>query len=155
MALPTNLPLLDYNIYGSPLLPQAKSTIDLELLDFGIYAQQFAANNIATGGANFTLTVDAASYALTFNTVNLRVSRRVAVDTQAYTLTLNTVNLTRTFAARTLTVDQMALAMTANDVALRIARRVHTQRTVQPRLLAAWWLPRCGFCPPVCRPILR
>jgi len=51
MPLPTNLPLLDYNIYGSPLLPQAKPTIDLELLDYGIYAQQFAANNISAAPA--------------------------------------------------------------------------------------------------------
>ena len=73
------------------------------------------------GGSPYTLTADAAVFALTANAATLRAARRLVAGTPSFVLTANAATLR---AARRLVAGTASFALTANAATLRAARRL-------------------------------
>jgi hypothetical protein len=120
-GLPKTLPLLDFNLYGSPLLPQSKSSINLQLLDFVQFGSPFAANNISTGGASYSMTADNGAFNEAGQDVGLRAARKIAADSGSFNEAGQDAALRRGYS---MTAASGSFNEAGQDAALRIGRKM-------------------------------
>lgn len=88
MALPTDLALLDYNQYGSPILPSGKSGLNIQLLDFNQFGQPLVANEAAAATQTITLNQIASTTTVYNPTVSRQASLAISLNQIASTTTV-------------------------------------------------------------------